>query len=291
VKLKAKGELFAFMPDLKQEWMDFLQASLCEQEKLHDISQNHFYRYMTEGFPGSLEIICCHVLFRLIESKAFDVIILDTPPSSHSLSFFEIPQKIITLLERSIFQMLMKGRRSIWFRLSKKLAFFSSSILHKTMEKILGTHFLSEIIDFALSIDALYEPLYQRAKAMDKLLRSPDTEWILVVHPNSANISDSLRLSLLLKNRGITIKELIFNRLMPDFAIDKSDKEWLINHPEIAKLVAQYEMERSYEEGLMSRLEFQMSGIDCRKLDLGVDGKGGMALLSSMLKDYDREKR
>ena len=59
---------------------------------------------MAHGLPGALEIVCAHILFRLIKSAEYDIIIFDTPPSSHSLSFFDVPSKIIRVLEQNAFR-------------------------------------------------------------------------------------------------------------------------------------------------------------------------------------------
>ncbi|HXW53040.1 MAG TPA: ArsA-related P-loop ATPase, partial [Myxococcota bacterium] len=135
---KKGGALFALMPDLAHEWLDFLKASVSREKIRHEISSNHFYRYMADGLPGGLEIICSHILFRLWDASAFDTIILDTPPSSHSLTFFAVPERIVRVLEQSVFRTLVQKRASILLKLAKKLAFFSGGLLQKTLERIVG---------------------------------------------------------------------------------------------------------------------------------------------------------
>lgn len=279
------GELSALMPDLNHEWMDFLESSLVDKKRLQDISHNHFYRYITEGFSGSLEIICCHILYRLIESKKYDIIILDTPPSTHSLSFFEVPQKLTALLERSIFQLLMNKRQSLFFKFSKKLAFFSSSILHKTLEKIVGSHFLSEVIDFALSIDALYEPLYKRAKAMERLLLDKKTRWALVIRPTTSSVLDSLNFARELKQKGIKLDQLIINQVTPNFSPGFS-KEM---SPRFEKIINLYEQRLNYEQNLIEKAKRAFPKSASCKIFLKTLEDSSKDILISMLDDYKKE--
>lgn len=279
-----KGELSAFMPDLHQEWMDFLKASISENDKVHDISQNHFYRYMAEGFPGSMEIICCHILYRLLDAKRYEILILDTPPSTNSLAFFEIPQKLTKLLEGSIFQLLMRRRSSIFFSISKKLAFFSSSFLHKTLEKIVGSHFLSETIDFALSIDALYEPLYKRAKAMERLLLDSKTQWHLVLRPTSSSVLDSLHFGTALKERGINLNQLIINQAMPVFSVGKKHAKPLQH------IIHKYEQQLAYEENLIEKAKKAFPQSEYRKIFFSYEGNTLMNILKKMLNDYEKDE-
>ncbi len=214
---KHGGALFALMPDLEHEWLDFLQASVSREKIRHEIASNHFYRYMADGLPGALEIICSHILFRLRDSDEFDTIIMDTPPSSHSLSFFDVPQKIIQVLEQSVFRTIVQKRSSILLKLTKKLAFFSGGLLQKTLERIIGSHFLSELIDFALTIDGLYEPMLMRAQSMDELLKHENTKYVLAVRPTIASVLDSIQLRKALRIRGFAIDQTIINQVTPHF--------------------------------------------------------------------------
>lgn len=283
VPLDFKGELYGLLPDLKKEWMDFLKASIKEEKKLHDISTNPFYRYMVEGFPGALEIICCHILYRLREEGMFDVIVLDTPPSSNSLSFFEVPEKLSKVLERNIFRLLMQNRQSLFFRLGKRLAFFGSSVLQKTLEKIVGSHFLSEVIDFALSIDALYEPLYKRAKTMELILREANTTWVLVLRPTQRSIEDSLAFAKALDHKGIRLDQLLINQMMPPFSVEQN------LDPGIREIVTNYERQCAYEQSLKARIIKSFPHKKCSVL-FTTTQENPLKIVEGMLKNYEKDE-
>ncbi|MCA9508815.1 MAG: AAA family ATPase [Myxococcales bacterium] len=131
------GELYAFMPNLKQEWADFLSSSTKTSKTIHEISKNPFYQYMIDGLPGSSEIICAHTIHRLVRDGDYDVIILDTPPASNSVSFFDVPKKLIRVLEHRVFKFLMGQGKGAFSAITRKFAFFSGEILEKTFEKII----------------------------------------------------------------------------------------------------------------------------------------------------------
>lgn len=274
------NNLFTFMPDLKKEWMDFLKASIGEKNKVHDISANHFYRYMARGFPGSLEIISCHILFRLLKENKYDVIVLDTPPSTNSLSFFDIPQKLSQIFEHNVFRMLMKGRHSLLFKFSKKLAFFGSGVLHKTLERLIGSHFLSEVIDFALSIDALYEPLYNRAKAMEKLLKDKATKWVLVLRPTNSSVDDSIPFVSTLKEKNIDIEQVIINQVFPKFSIDESF------HGALEDVKIRLQNQLKFENSLIMRVRKAFKTSSICEIALSDYHGESQILLEQMLNDY-----
>lgn len=285
VPLDFPGELYALLPDLKKEWMDFLRASVKKQSKLRDISANPFYRYMVDGFPGALEIICCHILYRVRQEEQFDVIILDTPPSSNSLSFFEVPEKLSQVLEHDVFRLLMLSRNSIFFRLSKRIAFLGSSVLQKTLERIVGSHFLSEVIDFALSIDALYEPLYNRAKAMEQLLHDPNTEWVLVMRLTEKSVEDSISFAQTLEGKGIKMNKLLINQVMPFFAM-----QLLVQDPLLRKIVGNYERQRSYEQSLKEQIKKRFPHKQFAVLYTTLHESNPVKMLNAMLQNYEKDQ-
>lgn len=292
--MKPKGELFAFMPDIKREWMDFLQAAIKKAEVRHEISSNHFYKYMADGIPGAFEIICSHVLFRLMKEGEYEKIILDTPPSSHSLSFFDVPKKVATLLEQSVFRMLMMKQKSFFLKITKGLAFFSQGVLEKTLEKLLGSHFFSELIDFALTIDALYEPMLDRVKAMEGLFSSPKTSYVLVARPTLASVSDCLNLRAALIKKKIQIHQVIINQVVPHINVKEAYAELAELKKELRQenfvfvenAIKIYESRLSFEKGLLQRLRKEFMNVETKELYLGDVHLLRRDLILNLVKDY-----
>lgn len=286
------GELSAFMPDLKREWMDFLVSSINVSDVVHKISDNHFYQYMVDGLPGSLEIICAHILHRLVSENNYDVIILDTPPASNSVSFFDVPKKLIQVLEHSAFQFIIKQRHSVVSKLTRSFAFFSSGLLEKTLEKIIGSHFLSEVIDFALTIDAIYEPMLERARGMEALLKSPNTDFVLVSRPSKASLNDSTNLQSLLKERGILCRQLIINQVFfypkKELILERKALAFTKNiGKRVGRIVDLYEKECVYQQELITQLKMVFKESDCRILFLLQNSEHD--LMTEMLSDYNQE--
>src|SRR5579871_548907 len=278
------------MPDLKHEWMDFLNASISREQVRHEISSNHFYRYLVDGLPGALEIVCSHILFRLVDEAVYDVIILDTPPSSHSLVFFDVPKRIIRVLEQGIFHQIIKRQNSFLLKMTKKLAFLSGGFFLQTLEKLIGSHFLSELIDFALTIDGLYQPMLARARSMDQMLKDKATTYVLVARPTLASVNDSLKLQKALKTRGLVINELVLNQVMPSFTLMQVDEEKSALSPidtTIDQALALYKQKAALEEALIARINKSFSSKPPRLLFLK-SRKVRASLMAELLQDYQR---
>ena len=291
---KENGELFALMPDLKSEWMDFLEDSIHRSDVRHEITSNHFYRYMVEGLPGAFEIICSHIMFRLMKDGRYDDIILDTPPSSHSISFFEVPKKISRVLNQSLFNRLIKSRKSMLFKVTKRIAFLSGGILEKTLERIIGSHFLSELIDFALTIDALYEPLLERTTAMEELLKSQKTRYVLISRPTFASVNDCISVAQALKEQGVGFDELIINQVMPhldDKAVD-DELQYLPRiltqeqYETVLARIARHRRALADQKGLMDELMGEFGNLNKRVLFQYIGTSDRIGMMQQLVDDY-----
>lgn len=268
--LGVKGQLFVLVPDVFKEWLDFLLSSINAKDRQEKIFGNYFYQYMAQGMPGSLEIICCHLLYRLQEKNDFDVIILDTPPASNSLSFFKVPQKITTLLDESIFKTIIKKRHSLWFKFTKDLMFFSGGLFHKTIEKLVGSHFLSEFIDFALTIDGLYAPMQQRCQYMLSLWRDHHTKFTLILRPHHASVNDSMILKANLSTIGIKINNIIVNQICGinnNIINDEINKLSIRQKKSLATLITREKNITHIEQNLIDTIKYHFSSISCMMIN------------------------
>lgn len=268
--LGVKGQLFVLVPDVYKEWLDFLLSSINAQDRQEKILGNHFYQYMAEGMPGSLEIIGCHLLYRLREQNDFDVIILDTPPVSNSLSFFKVPQKITTLLDESIFKTIIKKRHHLWFKFTKDLIFFSGGIFHKTIEKLVGSHFFSEFMDFALTIDGLYAPMQQRCQYMQALWRDNHTKFTLILRPHSASVNDSMMLKANLSTMGIKINNIIINQICGtnnDTIDHEIGKLSMQQKKSLSTLITREKNIANIEQNLIYAIKYHFAPISCMMIN------------------------
>lgn len=288
---KKSGALYAYMPDLKKEWMDFLTAAIERESVQKKIATNHFYQHMAEGIPGSLEIIASHVLFRIMDEDDYDIIILDTPPASHSVSFLDVPRKIIAVLEESIFQKLMDRRHSFLLNITKKIAFFSGGLIESTFERLIGSHFLSELLDFALTIDGLYAPMLKRARAMDELLHHAKTRYFLVARPTRASALGVSSCIDTLQARGLSLSQIVINQLMSPIDDDVLQQEFMslseAQREMIGPTIDDYKRQQSYEKRLVSTMLLAAHDTPACRLYKEPD-HNRINLLKGLLTHYER---
>ena len=75
------------------------------------IYANHVYKHMASTFAGSQDYMATEVLHDLVESGAYDLVVLDTPPVKNALDFLESSNRLIEFLDERIPPGLFRRRR------------------------------------------------------------------------------------------------------------------------------------------------------------------------------------
>jgi anion-transporting ArsA/GET3 family ATPase len=112
----ARGRLSAMMLDQKGAW-DALVERHAPPEARARILANPFYQHLSQAFAGSQEYMAIEQLCVLVDSDAYDLIVVDTPPTRHALEFLEAPRRIGDFLDRRI----VKGLR-LYLRAGRRRA-------------------------------------------------------------------------------------------------------------------------------------------------------------------------
>src|SRR4029077_10395920 len=101
------GSLSAMMLDQKGAW-DALVERHAPADARARILANPFYQHLSQTFAGSHEYMAIEQLCVLAESGAYDLIVVDTPPTRHALDFLEAPKRIGDFLDRRIVKWFVK---------------------------------------------------------------------------------------------------------------------------------------------------------------------------------------
>ena len=106
------GELHALMLDPKGTFDDLIQRYSDSARQVEEIKVNRIYRNLTGSLSGTQEYMAMEKLYELVEEGAFDVVVVDTPPTRNALDFLDAPRRLTRFLENRVFQVLMKPTRA-----------------------------------------------------------------------------------------------------------------------------------------------------------------------------------
>jgi anion-transporting ArsA/GET3 family ATPase len=206
------GSLSALMLDMKRTFDDLVERFADSAETRARILQNPIYQHVSEALAGSIEYSAMEKVYELNAQRAYDLIVVDTPPSQHALDFLEAPQRLIEFLDSRIVHMLIHpafaaGR--LGFRLFQRGARRVLQIL----ERVSGIGFLEDVSEFLLAFEGMSEGFRQRASGVRSLLLGPETAFVLVAGAGRDSVRQALALRERLAGFGASLTGVLLNRV------------------------------------------------------------------------------
>jgi anion-transporting ArsA/GET3 family ATPase len=209
-----KAPLSAMMLDLKHAWDDMLLRTAPDRETAEKIFDNRFYDALSRDLPGAHEFIATEQLHHLSTGGAFDVIVLDTPPTQNALDFLDAPNRILSVLDNDAFRFFATRRQSLG------LGFLDGSLLQgaagraqSVLARFAGAEMLEELGDFIVLLRDLYDPLTTRTKELMALLHGQDTRFVLVTSPLPSALREARFFVDELVRRELALGAVIANRV------------------------------------------------------------------------------
>lgn len=223
VPLDAPGRLSASLLDARQTFDRLIQRYAPEEDQARRILENRFYQHLSGSLGGILEYMAVERLFEVEAEGGYSQIILDTPPTRQALDFLEAPSRIIGFLESGAIRVALKP----WFDEEGRLKGASKwgplgRQAERFLDDVVGLDLLRDMAEFFQAFGPLFEGFRERAQAVEKLLRSPKTRFILVSGPGEERIPDTLFFARRLEQAGFHLGPVIVNRVHPHFLVQNA---------------------------------------------------------------------
>jgi anion-transporting ArsA/GET3 family ATPase len=210
-----QGRLSAMMLDQKGAW-DALVERHAPPEARARILANPFYQHLSQAFAGSQEYMAIEQLCVLVDSKAYDLIVVDTPPTRHALDFLEAPRRIGDFLDRRIVKWFVRPYFSAGWSALRAMNRTAGFLLRR-LEQATGISALAEISDFFTSMSGLFENFQPRVERAYKVLRGAETAFVLVTGPEEQVLGDAEYLSSKMAELRMPLKGVVLNRVHREY--------------------------------------------------------------------------
>ena len=92
------GHLHALMLDSKGTFDDLVQRYARTPEQAESILANRLYQNLAGALSGTQEYMAMEKLYELVQSKEFDVVVVDTPPTRNALDLLDAPRRLTRFL-------------------------------------------------------------------------------------------------------------------------------------------------------------------------------------------------
>lgn len=267
VGLEPKGELWAMMLDMKKSFDHIVESYSPDEQAKQSILNNKLYHYFSSSLAGTQEYAAAERLYELHNEGQYDIIVLDTPPTTHALDFLEAPNRLIEAINSRALSWLHKPGALKGFGLMK----LGTSYVLKTLSKFTGGEMLTELGVFLKAFSTLFEGFQQRAAEVRKLLTSNVTTFTVVTAPHAANIDEAIYFFDRLDEQTARVGAFVANRVHPSWVpVDELNRPTMELIKDLQGIHEQYDSKneddrRSLAEALkFNAKEFQILA----KLDL-----------------------
>jgi len=214
------ARLFAVRLDTARAFARLVDEQVADPEMRRRIFDNAIYRQVTTSLTGSQEYAATLALYELAREGAYDLIVLDTPPTANALDFLDAPKRIAAAVSSPALSWFARppeggdgggGLR----RLSLRRLRAGGALVLRRLAKLVGSRFLDDVGAFLTDFQQVLGGFLERAKAVDLLLRAPDTAFLLVLVPAVAAVDEALYFHGRLREAGVPLSAFIANRVQP----------------------------------------------------------------------------
>ena len=206
------GELSAVMLDTKTTFDDLVTRYAAESEQAERILANRFYKNISGALSGTQEYMAMEKLYDLQADEAFDLVVVDTPPSRNALDFLDAPRRLTRFLDHRLYRVLMAPTRGVMRAVNVAAQAFVRSV-----SKVVGGEVFDDAIAFFQAFDGMEEGFRERAEHVLELLSSPATSFVLVASPRRDTVDEARFFAEKLGEASIPVAALVVNRMHPHF--------------------------------------------------------------------------
>jgi anion-transporting ArsA/GET3 family ATPase len=210
--LEVKGALTVLMLDTKRTFDDLVTRYASSPEARERIFKNRIYSYVSTSLAGTQSYMAMEKVLLVQQDPRFDVIVLDTPPTSNALDFLDAPERLIEAIDSAAMRWLVETFEKSG-RFSLNLVARGVALVLRGIGRLTGQGFLEHLAEFVVELNGLFGGFRERAAAVAQAFRSKDMAYVLVTSPAPAAIDEVTYFAARLSEQGMHPDAVVVNRL------------------------------------------------------------------------------
>ncbi len=207
------GELHAMMLDQKRAFDEMVTSHAKDPTAVKRILANPVYAQISGSLAGAQEYAAMTKLHEFDRTGAWDLIVVDTPPTAHALDFLDAPRKLGEAIDSPAidwFRKLQGQGGSRWSLVGKTGAF-----VLKRLAKFVGSKFIDDLGIFFTEFNDILGGFRKRAEETFSLLRQPRVGFVLVASPEPMAVREALAFHERLIAAGMPFVGFVVNKIHP----------------------------------------------------------------------------
>jgi anion-transporting ArsA/GET3 family ATPase len=231
-----RGSLHAMMLDQKAAFDEVVARHAKDPAAVQRILANPVYAQISGSLAGAQEYAAMAKLHDFDRTGEWDLIVVDTPPTSHALDFLDAPRKLSEAIDSPAvewFRKLGSGKGG-WSIVGK-----TGGFILKRLAKFVGTKFIDDLSIFFTEFNDILGGFRTRAEETFSLLRQPRVGFVLVASPEPMAVREALAFYERLAAASMPFVGFIVNKVYPSHPITATAADVeaaLAGHPGVAEL-------------------------------------------------------
>lgn len=241
-----QGALTVSMLDTKRTFDDIVARHAPDAEVRERILGNRFYQYVSTSLAGTQSYMAMEKVLAVLSDASFELIVLDTPPTSDALDFLDAPERLIEALDSPAMRWLVDAfepkRRLGLGALARGVA-----LVLRGLGRLTGRGFLEHMAEFVTELNDLFGGFKERAREVSRAFRGEDFAYVLVSTPVAAALDEVALFLERLALQGLRGDALVLNRVHASW-------HGQVRREEAAQAAAAYGLPEDLADGLLAAL-------------------------------------
>lgn len=209
----SEPRLWAAMIDASASWVA-LARRYADPAVADRMVENPFFAAATSHFPASQAFAAAEEAANFLDAKAWELVVIDTPPSAGGIEFFTAPSAMTDLVGGRLLRWLTGGRlpgRRFFFDRTARPAL-------KLGDQLLGASLLEGVAEFLMDLRTTYDGVAARSRQIEAHMRQATALVVTTADPTP--IKEAVRFFRELPAVASRPAGVIFNRTLPETWID-----------------------------------------------------------------------
>ncbi|MDB4941904.1 MAG: Arsenical pump-driving ATPase [Labilithrix sp.] len=185
------GSLTAMMLDTKRTFDELVVKYSSSKEKADRLLANKLYQYVSTSLAGTQEYMAMEKLVAVKDDPRYDLIVLDTPPTTNALDFLDAPKRLMEALDSATMKWFVQAFEQSG-KFSLNLIAKSAAAILRGIGKITGGGFLEAMAELIGELNELFGGFKERAGRVEATLRGSEVAFVLVTSASPPSIQEVL---------------------------------------------------------------------------------------------------
>ena len=206
------GSLDAMMLDMKRTFDEVVVAHAAPDKAAADPGQPLLPGAVDVASPARRSTWRWRSSASCAAQDAWDLIVVDTPPSRSALDFLDAPARLGSFLDGRFIRVLTAPARA-GGRAGFRLVSAGVGVFTGALTKVLGGDLLSDVQTFVAALDTMFGGFRERAEQTYRLLQDPETAFVVVAAPEPDALREAAYFVERLAADGMPLAGLVLNRV------------------------------------------------------------------------------